>query len=165
MWLHARAAAAMTKMRLELLGYDALPLEGMYHSQRHDVLTPQSSPESRSVRQEQRSSSGSVGSAISQSDMYPLDQPTFELDHLPLHIPTILHCKCRRTMHRETVDYLSPSSSLLRASATLNCKIASKIGSYIFNSSNLIRKICHLRSELESLIIFLYEFCIFSLTQ
>jgi len=113
------AAAAMTKMRLELLGYDALPLEGMYHSQRHDVLTPQSSPESRSVRQEQRSSAGSVGSAISQSDMYPLDQPTFELDHLPLHIPTILHCKCRRTMHREIVDYLSSSSSLRRASATL----------------------------------------------
>lgn len=85
----------MTKMRLELLGCDALPLEGMYRSQRHDVLTPQSSPESRSVRQEQRSSADSIGSAISQ-DMYPLDQPTFELDHL--HIPTILHCKCRRTI-------------------------------------------------------------------
>jgi len=82
-------------MRLELLGCEALPLEGMYRSQRHDVLTPQSSPESRSVRQEQRSNAGSVGSAISQGDMYPLDQPTFELDHLPLHIPTILHCKCR----------------------------------------------------------------------
>lgn len=82
----------MTKMRLELLGCETISLEGMYRSQRHDVLTPQSSPESRSVHQEQRSSTDS-----SQSDMYPLDQPTFDLDHLPLHIPTILHCKCRMT--------------------------------------------------------------------
>lgn len=85
-------------MRLELLGCDDLSLEGMYRSQRHDVLTPQSSPESRGVRQEQRSSADSIGSAISQGDMYPLDQPTFELDHLPLHIPTILHCKCRKAV-------------------------------------------------------------------
>ncbi|XP_029673622.1 LIM/homeobox protein Lhx3 [Formica exsecta] len=84
----------MTKIRLELLGCEALPLEGMYRSQRHDVLTPQSSPESRNVRQEQRNGADrldSVGSTISHGGMYPLDQPAIELDHLPLHIPAILH--------------------------------------------------------------------------
>lgn len=94
----------MTKMRLDLLGCDDLPLERMYRSQRRDVLTPQSSPESRSVRDEHRSSADSIGSAISRGDMYPLDQPTFELDHLPLHIPTILHCKCRRAFGEELSD-------------------------------------------------------------
>lgn len=92
-------AAVMTKIRLELLGCEALPLEGMYRSQRHDVLTPQSSPESRNVRQEQRNGAdrlNSVASTISHGGMYPLDQPAIELDHLPLHIPAILHRKCRQ---------------------------------------------------------------------
>ncbi|KAL6431665.1 hypothetical protein ACFW04_007304 [Cataglyphis niger] len=66
----------------------------MYRSQRHDVLTPQSSPESRNVRQEQRNGADrldSVGSTITHGGMYPLDQPAIQLDHLPLHIPAILH--------------------------------------------------------------------------
>lgn len=92
-----QVATVMTKIRLELLGCEALPLEGMYRSQRHNVLTPQSSPESRNVRQEQRNGSDldSVGSTISHG-MYPLDQPAIDLDRLR-HLPAILHRKCRRT--------------------------------------------------------------------
>lgn len=94
-------ATVMTKIRLELLGCEALPLEGMYRSQRHGVLTPQSSPESRNVRQEQRNGPDldSVGSTIPHGGMYPLDQPAIDLDRLR-HIPAILHRKCQRYKFR-----------------------------------------------------------------
>lgn len=36
--------------------------------------------------------------------MYPLDQPAIELDHLPLHIPEILHRKCDRRSETNDVD-------------------------------------------------------------
>lgn len=87
---------------LEMLGCEALPLEGMYQPRRHDVLTPQSSPEeSHGVRRGSESAVHRVddedgvgvrSTAISRRNML-LDQPAFGL---PSHIPEILYCKCRR---------------------------------------------------------------------
>lgn len=110
---HAKVAA-MTMISLEMLGCEALPLEGMYQSRRHDVLTPQSSPESRNVHQEGSSTDriDSVGSTISHGDMHPLDQPAIELG-LPPHIPEILYCKCRRA----AIDKIAGDIKITRRSS------------------------------------------------
>lgn len=87
----------MTMISLEMLGREALPLEGMYRRARQDVLTPpHDSPESQNVRRN-GSNAGSAGNIASFDDaphngMHPLDQPATELG-LPAHIPEILYCK------------------------------------------------------------------------
>lgn len=87
----------MTMISMEMLGREALPLEGMYRRARQDVLTPpHDSPESQNVRR----NGSSAGNAVSvtafddarRHEMHPLDQPAVELG-LPANLPEILYCK------------------------------------------------------------------------
>lgn len=81
---------------LEVLGREALPLEGMYRRARQDILPSRESPGSRNLRR----NGSNVGNASSigsfddtpRNEMHPLDQPAVELG-LPPHIPEILYCK------------------------------------------------------------------------
>lgn len=92
-----RRNASMTMISLEMLGREALPLEGMYRRGRQDVLTPpHDSPESQNVRRN-GSNAGNPGNVASFDDtprreMHPLDQPAVELG-LPPNLPEILYCK------------------------------------------------------------------------
>lgn len=89
----------MTMISLEMLGREALPLEGMYRRARQDVLTPpRDSPESQNGRRN-GSNVGNVASVASfdgapRREMHPLDQPAVELG-LPPNLPEILYCKWR----------------------------------------------------------------------
>ncbi|CAD1478658.1 unnamed protein product, partial [Heterotrigona itama] len=82
----------MTMISLEMLGREALPLEGMYRRARQDVLTPpRDSPESQNSRRN-GSNAGNVASfdGAPRREMHPLDQPAVELG-LPPNLPEILY--------------------------------------------------------------------------
>lgn len=87
----------MTMISLEMLGREALPLEGMYRRARQDVLTPpHDSLESQNVRRNSSNPGNPVNISsfddAAHNEMHPLDQRAVDLG-LPAHIPEILYCK------------------------------------------------------------------------
>lgn len=88
---------SMTMISLEMLGREALPLEGMYRRAHQDVLTPpHDRPESQNVRRN-GSNGGNVANVATfdpapRHEMHPLDQPAVDLG-LPANLPEILYCK------------------------------------------------------------------------